>query len=258
MSGWWDWASGVASAAQALAILVGGFWAYFKFIRGRTFAHRAETTVTAARLGLSHVGALKVTLSVKNVGLSKLPLRLVALTLVGIYAKNTKGDPLATEERQLGKPRRVFAAHGWIEAQETIEDEALILVPASGKDGLDEVLAFRLNCQVIERRRWRTGGLSWSSTTIVVPSEAAPPASPAGVQVILTTDAEGRVSSVAGQSVESENTTRKVELPVMTTPVSEQDDEEEETIKKLESEIGDEERDDQQDDDDRAGQQGPE
>lgn len=28
------------------AVLVGGIWAYFKFIKGRTFAHRAELDVS--------------------------------------------------------------------------------------------------------------------------------------------------------------------------------------------------------------------
>jgi hypothetical protein len=29
------------------AVVIGGVWAYFKFVRGRTFSHRAELSVIA-------------------------------------------------------------------------------------------------------------------------------------------------------------------------------------------------------------------
>jgi hypothetical protein len=162
-AGWTDWADGLASVAQALAIVVGGLWAYFKFLRGRTFASRAELGVAAARLP-GDVPALKVTATLKNAGLSKLPLRTQAVLLYGIEARPGDESPAATVERKLGKAHKVFAAHGWVEAGETIADELVLLLPARG-----DVLAWRVECRVYERRRGE-GGLRWTAS-VVVPGE---------------------------------------------------------------------------------------
>lgn len=162
-AGWTDWADGLASLAQALAIVVGGLWAYFKFLRGRTFASRAELAVAAAPLP-GERPALKVTATLKNAGLSKLPLRTQAVLLFGVSARPTEENSTATVERKIGKARKIFAAHGWVEAGETIADELVLLLPE--RDGL---LAWRVECRVYERRR-AEGGLRWTAS-VVVPGE---------------------------------------------------------------------------------------
>ena len=81
MTNWTDWADAVAALTQALAILLGGLWAYFKFVRGRTFAHRLELGIDASTVATAQGTGLKVTATVKNVGLTKLTLRLATLSL---------------------------------------------------------------------------------------------------------------------------------------------------------------------------------
>jgi hypothetical protein len=170
---WTTWADGAASAAQALAIVVGGTWAYFKFLRGRTFARRAELSVTPTILP-EQTPKLKVRATLRNAGLAKLPLRTQAVFVYGIYAAPTAENPIATKERQLGKPRKIFAAHQWIEAQETVTDEVLFLVPDSQSANDHEWLAFRIECRVYAKRR-KPGALTWTASA-VVPAEAGAPA----------------------------------------------------------------------------------
>jgi hypothetical protein len=168
LASWTSWADGAAALAQAAAIVVGGTWAYFKFVRGRTFAKRAELSVTPTLLP-EEKPKLKVQASLRNVGLSKLPLRTQAVFLYGIYAAATAENPIATAEQQLGKPKKIFAAHQWIEAQETVTDEILLLLPDSQFTSEHEWLAFRVECRVYAKQR-RKGALSWTASALV-PSE---------------------------------------------------------------------------------------
>ena len=69
---WVDTAQGIASIAQALAILVGGIWAYFKFFRGRTFARRAEVALEASVVSSGVEEFLKVAVNLRNTGASKI------------------------------------------------------------------------------------------------------------------------------------------------------------------------------------------
>jgi hypothetical protein len=165
LASWTSWAGGAASLAQAAAIVVGGIWAYFKFIRGRTFAKRAELTVTPTLIP-ERKPTLKVTATLRNAGLSKLPLRTQAVFIYGVYAAPTAKNPIATREQQLGKPKKIFAAHQWIEAQETVTDELLLLVPDSQFASEHEWLAFRVECRVYAKRR-RKGALNWTASALV-------------------------------------------------------------------------------------------
>jgi hypothetical protein len=165
LASWTTWAAGVASLAQAAAIVTGGIWAYFKFVRGRTFAKRAELSVTPTLLP-EQKPKLKVTATLRNAGLSKLPLRTQALFIYGIYAAPTVDNPIATKEQQLGKPKKIFAAHQWIEAQETVTDELLFLLPDSQFASEHEWLAYRVECRVYAKRR-RKGALNWTASALV-------------------------------------------------------------------------------------------
>ena len=63
-----------SSIVTSLAVVIGGVWAYFKFIKGRTFAHRAELDVSPSLETSAESLYLSVTITLKNTGLSKLPL----------------------------------------------------------------------------------------------------------------------------------------------------------------------------------------
>lgn len=175
---WTTWADGAANLAQATAIVVGGLWAYFKFVRGRTFAKRAELSVTPTILP-AEPQMLKVRATLKNAGLSKLPLRTQAVFVYGIYAAASEDNPINTGEQQLGKPRKIFAAHQWIEAQETVTDEILMLVPDSHSASEHDWLALRVECRVYARRR-KEGALTWTASA-VVSAKGGEPTSTAGV-----------------------------------------------------------------------------
>jgi hypothetical protein len=62
-----NWLSYLLNALQAVAIVVGGFFAYYKFVRGRTFHRRAELSVDAELIdGASEPKAVRRTSSWKT------------------------------------------------------------------------------------------------------------------------------------------------------------------------------------------------
>jgi len=169
-----DWAGAVQNIVSVVAIVVGAFWAYYKFFRGRTFHRRAEVGLAASLLvdDVSHAICMKVTL--ENTGGSDIPLRVKLLTL-RVFRRGElteKGRPIWHDIATA----RVFDDHDWIESQETISDD--VLIPLPGEAG-EDVLAYRVTCQVYERRRppawkrlvsWRavpSGGICWTSNTVV-------------------------------------------------------------------------------------------
>jgi hypothetical protein len=152
------------AVAQALAILVGGAWVYFKFIRGRTFAPRAELDIQAELVVLGDRQLVKAKVALKNSGLSKLQLRDHA-KVVRIFASPTSAwSPKANLVWQKLIVTEVFVDHGWVEAQETITDA--ILVPIDQSSG--PWLAFRAQASVwAERRVGQSSGTRWLTNTIL-------------------------------------------------------------------------------------------
>ena len=142
----------IAHLAQATAVLVGGTWAYVKFLRGRTFRHRAETSVTASVRRYDDDVLLHASVSMCNNGLARIKFRDRRQCIVFVdvlsrdswsEARNRKANVFWDEERPT-MTTPLFARHGWIEPNETITEELLIPVgPAS--DPLEPVV-FKSAC----------------------------------------------------------------------------------------------------------------
>lgn len=166
MDDWVKFTQAIANAAQAVGIMVGGAWVYFKFLRGRTFAHRAEVDLEASLVHVGGKSLIKAKATLKNDGLSKVPLRkdfkwveMAASTAAPeLLGANMDWEPIVSLD--------VFTDHGWVESQETISDEVLFPVP-EGANG--PWRAFHLQVQVwSERSLGHPHGTRWVDNTIVL------------------------------------------------------------------------------------------
>lgn len=164
-TGWTDTVRVVALSVQAVAVVVAAIWAYYKFARGRTFAFRAELTVTGSLLAAGHQRALQVTARFRNRGASRIPLRskgvLAYRALPDAWEEN---KDLRWEEVGTGY---MFAAHEALEPQETILDEILVKLPDDDAMG-ETPHAYRVECRVYAAkpkraftRRWRAVTRRW-------------------------------------------------------------------------------------------------
>ncbi len=157
----------VNNAVTSAAVIIGGTWAYFKFIRGRTFAHRAELDVSASLGTGTNSSYLSITITLKNTGLSKLQLNsnMKAIRLFRIAAEADDGPSLVRWQRILTSP--IFEAHAWLEAQETVTDTVVYDVHGSGVSDADHAV-YQMEAIVGARRRLITRrGTMWTSRAVV-------------------------------------------------------------------------------------------
>ena len=159
---WPDAAQGAGAIVQAVAILVGGGWAYFKFVHGRTFAHRGELDIRSSFVaGAGDVGALHVCVTFRNTGLSQIPLSENAKQVYTYATSGDDWDPARNVDwGDYLKLTPLFGEHEWIEAQEIVTDEVLVPVPHAA--------AYRLVALVGSARR-RTKALQWTAEAVILP-----------------------------------------------------------------------------------------
>lgn len=158
-----EWVGTVLNVVQIVAIVVGAVWAYYKFVRGRTFARRAELSVAGEVLSSDATAAVRARVSLRNTGAAKIPLRAKALYVHA--ADQSEWRPPRVTWRKVAA-LKVLEPHGWLEAQETIADD--VVVPLPTPESSEHPLVYRLECRVYEQRGGRRkGGIKWTAEAIV-------------------------------------------------------------------------------------------
>ena len=126
----------VANTLIAMAaVIVGGLFAYFKFLRQRVFHARLESAVAVSRYQQPNGREfLNIVARIKNTGLAKVDLQIDRSALRVFTA--IPPSPTAVDEVTwkrlvtLDVPNR----HQWIEAQEHIELGWLVALPVESKE----------------------------------------------------------------------------------------------------------------------------
>ena len=174
-----DWTGAAQNIVQTCAIIVGGVWAYYKFVKGRTFYRRAELTVNGTLLLASGSVAVRAQIMFQNTGAAKIPLR-AKIVEASVYRGDVDDKGRAVWHEFGNAP--LFAEHDWLESQETIVDDILIPVP-----DMPHVLAYCVTAKAFERRgnargkRWgffgqpRPGGAQWTGKAVVLPPVLSDP-----------------------------------------------------------------------------------
>jgi hypothetical protein len=153
-----DWAGAVQSIIAAGAIIVAGIWAFFRFVKGRTFKHKAELTVEGSLLSGRDRQAISVRVHLRNTGLTKTPLDRAFVRVLAMR-------PADWESRKWKRlvTVRVFEDHDWIEPQEPIGDE--LLIPLSEPT---PALAYRLDAVVFPpKRKLRRKRIQWTARAVI-------------------------------------------------------------------------------------------
>jgi hypothetical protein len=140
---------------RTAAIVVAGIWAYAKFVKGRVFQPRLETSVRASSQVRDNVITLAISFSAKNVGLSR-----VDITQDGSGLRVSISEPV-TPDAMVAVPwthkgtYAIFTRHGWIEPGESIFEEKLVSLPAGN--------ASHILLELI----LESGNIVWTATSIV-------------------------------------------------------------------------------------------
>jgi hypothetical protein len=142
---------------QVLAFCAGGWWAYFKFTRGRTFQERLTPGVTGRFVSLDGVIYLVATIQIKNVGSSKIDFNHEVSALVLYeYIASSDAEIHAVADKRLTSFTVFKKGARYIEPNENIEVQQFIAIPGPLK------FAYRLEIEVFSN-----SGFTSTATSVV-------------------------------------------------------------------------------------------
>ncbi len=127
---WSETLGNIEKIVTIAAVLVGGIWTYLRFIKGRIYCPRLRPSVEGRMAQIDGRRHLVATLTIENVGTSKVDLnhKAMGLRLLGPTMQPCAAPPVQVRWMQLGT-FDVFEKHGWIENGEVIQDQVVIAVP---------------------------------------------------------------------------------------------------------------------------------
>src|ERR1017187_9873850 len=128
---WNVWLDYTDKIVKICAVVVGGVWAYVRFVKGRLFQTRLEPSVSGRFFHRAERTYLVTTVKLKNVGSSKVDIQQkgTVLEVLGCPGNldGRMSNPIAWRELRLVP---VFEDHDWLEPSETVEDTAMIVLPS--------------------------------------------------------------------------------------------------------------------------------
>jgi hypothetical protein len=157
----------VNNIVTSSAVVIGGIWAYLKFIRGRTFAYRAELGISSSLQQSTDCLYLSVAITFRNTGLSKIPLNkdMKVVRLFSIVDAVDRNLSVSRWKRIFTLP--ILDEHDWVEAQESVTDSVIYSLQGSG--GKDSAhVAYQVEALIGARRRRITRkGERWQARAVV-------------------------------------------------------------------------------------------
>ena len=131
MQFWKDVTEILQHVFAVLAILGGGVWTYFNFIKGRTYKPTLALSIHGMIKTARDSQYLDVKVVVKNVGRAKFDISRQGTALIIWEASPFPAQEFAFDaiwEELATYP--VLEGQSWIEPSETVEDQLLIVLPA--------------------------------------------------------------------------------------------------------------------------------
>jgi len=145
----------ISKIVTILAILIGGFWAYFKYIRGRLFHPRLELHIDGKVITRSEIPHLLLNYEIKNIGSSKVNLDNDA-SGIRILKYTPSNDSLEIESadwKHIGS-FPILEKHSWVESNEIIKESSLYSIT----DPVNTV--YRADLRIVGRKKsWETLGI---------------------------------------------------------------------------------------------------
>jgi hypothetical protein len=128
----------------AAAVIIGGIWAYFKFVKGRTFRPRLDVDTQGEWHVINGQRWLHSRVRLKNIGGSDVKLRQdgTGLRLSRLLPRDPTRKRAKWESLTVCK---IFEDHDWIEPGETISDDSLLNLDVP--EGEPVMFQARLVCQ---------------------------------------------------------------------------------------------------------------
>lgn len=132
-----DISGGIQSLVTATGVVVGGSWAYFKFVRGRTYRPRLSVELACQWRKVDETDLLHVRVRVTNIGASMITLNQHGTGLQVAFRDDSVHNEIKWKSVQLtiddqstskGVDRtfEILREHAWIEPGETVSEDLLL------------------------------------------------------------------------------------------------------------------------------------
>jgi len=139
----------VGTAVTAIAVVVGAVWAYYRFIRDRTYRPRLDVSMACERHRVREQRLLLARVRVKNIGASNVELLQEGTGLrISTLGATPEHAPVTWTSRTV---RPLLEQHQWIEPGETVSDDVLVRIDDVGV-GEPVLLETRLRWKLRDRR----------------------------------------------------------------------------------------------------------
>jgi hypothetical protein len=116
----------LGTTTTVLAVVVGGLWAYFKFLRGRTYRPRLSVGMEARWCLVNERHLVHARITVKNIGVSVVTPRQRGMGLRVSVLSPQQPKPPAGVGWDVVRVFEILREHEWIEAGETVSDDLLL------------------------------------------------------------------------------------------------------------------------------------
>lgn len=157
-----DLSTVLRNLVTALALLIGGFWAYFKYVRGRTLVERLKVSVDGHLDSARGLLLVNAAAEASNIGAREL---LIAQngTVLSLFAhRYSETDSEAQEASwELVGTWNVFQGQRFLEPGETVQEHKIIEIPA----GRFSALMLELNVYSESGRNWIAQAVVSSGTS---------------------------------------------------------------------------------------------
>lgn len=149
----------------ACGIAVAGVWAYYNFVRSRTYRPRSELSVSGRIFGSPMCSYLVPKVTLKNTGMSRLKLKQIGSGIRVSHCAQQPEIPLhPIAWSEAGPVYSMFEHHFWIEPGETIADEQHVIpLPSS-------YIAVKVELRLcIQTRRFPKRNIEINANAVIYP-----------------------------------------------------------------------------------------
>jgi hypothetical protein len=116
----------VHAGITAAAIVFGGLWAYFKFVKGRTYRPRLSVAISGQWRRIAGKNLLHTRVTVKNIGASVVTLQKKGSGLRVNFLAAGQPDAPTAATWEVVRVFDILREHVWIEPGETVSDDQLL------------------------------------------------------------------------------------------------------------------------------------
>jgi len=152
-----DFTGSIQSVVQTFAFVVAGIWAYYKFVKGRSFQDSLSPVISGRFSSIDGAVYLVISIQIKNAGSTKVDFNHKGSAIIIYeYTVTSETEIHTVADKRLTAFDLFQPNEKYMEPNEVIELRRFIAIPGAVK------LGYRIEVEILS-----TSGFTWTATAIV-------------------------------------------------------------------------------------------